>query len=74
MELARCSELLVEQWTVDGAGLGGGCDEQDVWLKAADSTALHSWFMWPKSWADGVLATKPCVIFFQASLLARHAN
>lgn len=59
---------------------------EDVWLKAADGVKLHSWFMWPRTWAEGVLATKPCIIFFQENagnmswrlpflkLLANHLN
>mmetsp|Transcript_5735 Transcript_5735/g.16410 ORF Transcript_5735/g.16410 Transcript_5735/m.16410 type:complete len:339 (-) Transcript_5735:264-1280(-) len=42
-----------------------GFSYEDVWLTAADGTKLHSWFMWPKTWADGVLSTKPCILFFQ---------
>lgn len=38
---------------------------EDVWLTAADGVKLHAWFMWPQEWAQGVLATKPTVLFLQ---------
>lgn len=38
---------------------------EDVWLTAADGIKLHAWFMWPREWAEGVLATKPTVLFLQ---------
>jgi abhydrolase domain-containing protein 13 len=41
---------------------------EDVWLTAADGIKLHAWFMWPREWAQDVLATKPTVLFLQVCL------
>ena len=47
---------------------------EDVWLTAADGIKLHAWFMWPREWAQDVLATKPTVLFLQACVHAGHTR